>query len=163
MARQEVAFKRQVQLAHQLGKPQVSHLRGQYASRTSAIYDWALDITSILRKQHPVYLDSFSVTQAEFMLWHLVFPKLLVGCSCLMATDVNCCPLLWMVPTGTLALEMDSTHLAPRIGWVNDLIWIWAQEMSTAEICNAPAAGMIKLRTAAALQLVSPGVGLNCF
>ena len=38
MTRQEVAFKRLVQLAHQLGKPLVLHLRGQNAIRTSAIY-----------------------------------------------------------------------------------------------------------------------------
>ena len=59
MAHQEVAFKRQVQLAHQLGKPLVLHLRGQNASRSSAIYGRALAITTnILRKQHPVYLHS---------------------------------------------------------------------------------------------------------
>ena len=53
MACQEVAFKRQVQLAHQFDKTLILHLRGQNSSRTSAIYGWALAITtSILRKQH---------------------------------------------------------------------------------------------------------------
>ena len=63
MACQEIAFKCQVQLAHQLGKPLVLHLRRQNASKTSAIYGQALAITtSILRKRHPVYLHSFSST-----------------------------------------------------------------------------------------------------
>ena len=65
------------------------------ASRTSSIYSRALAImTRILRKQHPVYLRSFSATQAEYMLWHWAFPKLFVGCSWLTTADVNHWPML---------------------------------------------------------------------
>ena len=117
----------------------VLHLRGQNASRTSAIYGRALAITtSILRKHHPVYLHSVSATQAEFKLWHWAFPKLLIGCSWLTAADDDCWPMLWMLPSGTLALETDSPHLALRIGWVNSPMRIWAQAESIVEIRNVP-------------------------
>ena len=61
-----------------VGLSVVLHLRGQKASKTSDIYGWALAImTRILRKQHLLYLHSFSATQAEFKLWHWVFACLL--------------------------------------------------------------------------------------
>ena len=145
MARQEDAFKRQIEKARQLKKPLMLHLRGRNPSRTSAIYGQALALTSsILPRKHRVYLHSFSATQAEYKLWHRAFPNLLVGCSWLTASDIHCWPMLRMMHTESLALETDSPHLAPCIGWINSPMRIWAQAEMVAEVRNVPVSTLLE-------------------
>ena len=166
MARQEDAFKRQIEKARQLKKPLVLHLRGRNPSRTSAIYGQALALTSsILPRKHQVYLHSFSATQAEYKLWHRAFPNLLVGCSWLTASDINCWPMLRMMHTESLALETDSPHLAPRIGWINSPMRIWAQAEMVAEVRNVPVSTLLECSNRALRKFYSlwvQGGGL-CF
>lgn len=145
MARQEAAFKRQIELAHQLKKPLVLHLRGNGESRTSAIYGRALAITtSILERQHPVYLHSFSASAAEFKLWHRAFPKLLVGCSWMTADSDLRLPMLRMMPTGTLVLETDSPHQAPHRVGINSPCRLHEQAALIAEIRNVPVSTLLE-------------------
>ena len=156
MAGQEEAFKRQIQKARQLEKPLILHLRGKKPSRTSAIYGRALAmVSSILPRKHRVYLHSFSATQAEFKLWYRAFPNLLVGCSWLTAADINCWPMLRMIHTESLALETDSPHLAPRIGWINSPMRIWAQAEMVAEVRNVPVPTLLECSNRALRQFYS--------
>ena len=60
--------------------------------------------------------------------------------------------MLRMLPTGTLALESDSPHLAPRIGWVNSPMRIWAQAERIAEICNVPVTTLLECSNRALRQ-----------
>ena len=145
MAHQEDAFKHQIEKARQLKKPLVLHLRGRNPSRMSAIYGQALALTSsILPRKHHVYLHSFSATQAEYKLWHRAFPNLQVGCSWLTAAGINCWPMLWMIHTKSLALETDSPHLTPRIGWINSPMTIWAPAERVAEVRNVPVSTLLE-------------------
>ena len=156
MAHQEDAFKRQIEKARQLKKPLVLHLRGRNPNRMSAIYGQALALTSsILPRKHQVYLHSFSATQAEYKLWHRAFPNLLVGCSWLTAADINCWPMLRMIHTESLALETDSPHLAPRIGWINSTMRIWAQAEMVAEVRNVPVSTLLECSHPALRQFYS--------
>lgn len=80
LEKQRGLFRTQIQMAQRLKKPLVLHQRGSASNTTEDVYEEAREmITSVLTKDHHIYLYCYTADWETYMKWTRSFTNLLLG------------------------------------------------------------------------------------
>ena len=142
---QQEVLRKQVQLAGELQKPLVLHVRGKTVSATERLLSRVLELLKgKLPRQHRIYVHCFTGSIEELFKWRSNYPNSLFGISWHSTEGEQFAEVGRRAPIELLALESDAPHLSPVRGCANRPQWIIRQAQVIAELRNLPVEVVLK-------------------